>query len=86
MYIDRVLPDGHGILHLSDLARRPDARRRIAGERLHHVVQAPDERGRIVQLTALGKRRLIEQDMAPVGEPALVRFVASAAARSDGSR
>ena len=49
--------------------------RSAAGQREHQFIETLDERRRILELTAFGQRRLVEQDVAPVGEPRLVRLV-----------
>src|SRR5262245_11983116 len=49
--------------------------RSAACEREHQLVQASDERRRVLELTAFGERRLIEQDVTPIGEPCGVAFV-----------
>src|SRR4051812_24414865 len=52
--------------------------RASAREREHQLVQAPDECGRIFQLSTLGEQRLIEQDEAPVREARLLALRAQA--------
>src|SRR5262245_59837396 len=60
---------------VSLLVRRPDSRRRAAGEREHHLVEPADERRGLVELAALGERGLIEEDVTPVREPRFVGFL-----------
>src|ERR1700730_10839018 len=56
-------------------AWRPNPRGGSAGEREHQLVEALHKRRGVVELTALGQRRLIEQDVTPIREPAAVGFV-----------
>src|SRR2546422_378917 len=53
----------------------PNPRCGFTRKREHQLIQALHERRGIVELTALGQRRLIEQDVTPVREPAVFRFV-----------
>jgi len=58
---------------------RPDVELKDAEVKVaHQLIEALDKRRGVVELTALGQRCLIEQDVTPVREPADVRFVLQA--------
>src|SRR5579863_9379650 len=49
-------------------AWRPDPWPRAAGERQHQLVEPAHEGAGVVELTPFGQHRLVEKDMAPIGE------------------
>jgi len=53
---------------------RPDLRSAAARECERQLVQPFDERRRVVEFTALGEERLIEEDLAPIREECRVSF------------